>query len=1078
MRGVHLHRPFSLLAAGLLFASRAMAAADFVAFESGPVRPLALSADGNRLFAVNTPGNQLEVFSVGVNGALTRSAVVPVGLEPVAVAVRSATEVWVVNHLSDSVSIVDVGALPRVTRTLLVGDEPRDIVFAGTAGNRAFITAAHRGQNINFDPRLTNQGQGRTDIWVFDADNLGNNLAGNPIRVLKLFGDTARALAKTADGSIVYAAAFHSGNQTTTLNEQVVCNGGAASMGCVVDSLNVPGGLPAPNANVDGIPGPEVGLIVKFNNASGHWEDTLGRDWDNGVRFDLPDQDVFAIDANASPPVELSNFAHVGTVLFNMVVHPTNGKVYVSNLDSRNEVRFEGPGILGTTVRGHLAEAHITVLDGVNVLPRHLNKHINYSVVPAPTAVKAASLSMPTDMVLSSAGSTLYVAAFGSNQVGIFDTAQLDADTFTPSAASHIAIPGGLPGGLALHQTHNRLYVLSRFDNAVSAIDLATKLEAQRVGLLNPEQFKVKQGRRFLYDAQITSSNGEASCASCHIFGDNDDLAWDLGNPDDSVLVNLNQFRLGPLGNADFHPMKGPMTTQTLRGMATHGPMHWRGDRSGANDPGGSFSDEDAAFKRFNPAFEGLIGRSEQLTADQMQAFTDFILSVLPPPNPVRALDNSLTADEQAGRDFYFDTVSDGFFPCNGCHKLAPALGFFGTDGTMTFEGETQHLKIAHLRNAYTKVGMFGMPDIPGIIGGGNNNHRGDQIRGFGFLHDGSVDTVFRFVSGAVFDFGDGGNTLKRQVESFVLAFDSNFAPIVGQQITLTSTNAATADPRIDLLLQRAAAGECDVVVKGTVLGEARGYYRLGSGDFKSDHALETPVSDAALRALALVPGQELTYTAVPPGNGLRIGVDRDRDNALDADEVAGATDPDNDLSQPMTAITCPTNILSNAAVKITRNNGAPGDERISVKGLIALEVANYEPRATGLRFKIVDKDGNNLFYRAVSGGEPLVKNAPGWAISKSKRKWLYKDRFAAPGTLSKVIVRQDKDTAIYRFNLKAKDGNFQVAASALPLSVVAVLGAGDESDSGACGVANFNPSSGSRPRCRISTSGATISCR
>ena len=44
-------------------------------------------------------------------------------------------EIWVVNHLSDSVSIVDIGTTPpRVTRTLLVGDEPRDIVFAGAGG--------------------------------------------------------------------------------------------------------------------------------------------------------------------------------------------------------------------------------------------------------------------------------------------------------------------------------------------------------------------------------------------------------------------------------------------------------------------------------------------------------------------------------------------------------------------------------------------------------------------------------------------------------------------------------------------------------------------------------------------------------------------------------------------------------------------------------------------------------------------------------------------------------------------------------------------------------------------------------
>jgi YVTN family beta-propeller protein len=54
-----------------------------------------------------------------------------VGLEPVAVGVRNNTEVWVVNHLSDSISIVKVGspATRWVVRTLLVGDEPRDIVF-------------------------------------------------------------------------------------------------------------------------------------------------------------------------------------------------------------------------------------------------------------------------------------------------------------------------------------------------------------------------------------------------------------------------------------------------------------------------------------------------------------------------------------------------------------------------------------------------------------------------------------------------------------------------------------------------------------------------------------------------------------------------------------------------------------------------------------------------------------------------------------------------------------------------------------------------------------------------------------
>jgi YVTN family beta-propeller protein len=122
------------------------ARAGFTTFETGEVRPLAMSPDGTKLFVANTPDGRLEIFSIDAGG-LTHSGSVAVGLEPCAVAARTNSEVWVVNHLSDSISIVNVASSPpRVTRTLLVGDEPRDIVFAGAAGNRAFITTAHRGQ--------------------------------------------------------------------------------------------------------------------------------------------------------------------------------------------------------------------------------------------------------------------------------------------------------------------------------------------------------------------------------------------------------------------------------------------------------------------------------------------------------------------------------------------------------------------------------------------------------------------------------------------------------------------------------------------------------------------------------------------------------------------------------------------------------------------------------------------------------------------------------------------------------------------------------------------------------------------
>src|SRR6185369_1332842 len=187
----------------------------FTAFESGQVRPLALSDDGKYLYAVNTPDNRLEIFSVNKQG-IKPAGSVSVGLEPVAVALHD-DEAWVVNHLSDSISIVDLshGAQnARVRRTLLVGDEPRDIVFAGQGRKRAFITTAHRGQNIGFDPQLTTAGVGRADVWVFDATSLGASLGGTPLGVVTLFGDTPRALTTSPDGTTVYAAVFHSGNQT------------------------------------------------------------------------------------------------------------------------------------------------------------------------------------------------------------------------------------------------------------------------------------------------------------------------------------------------------------------------------------------------------------------------------------------------------------------------------------------------------------------------------------------------------------------------------------------------------------------------------------------------------------------------------------------------------------------------------------------------------------------------------------------------------------------------------------------------------------------------------------------------
>jgi len=207
------------------------------------------------------------------------------------------------------------------------------------------------------------------------------------------------------------------------------------------------------------------------------------------------------------------------------------------------------------------------------------------------------------------------------------------------------------------------------------------------------------------------------------------------------------------------------------------------------------------------------------------------------PPNPIRNLDNSLTPAQQAGRDFFFDvTVSLVGGTCASCHRIDPGAnpgegpfaGVFGTDGRSSFDGEPQMVKIPHLRNMYQKIGMFGSAATINSVG--PDPFLGDQVRGFGFSHDGTVPTMFRFNSGfdrtALNPVGlpitPDSAQAKRNMEQFMLAFDTNLAPIVGQQVTLTAATRRAVSPRIDLLVARADAGECDLVAKGRIHREVQ----------------------------------------------------------------------------------------------------------------------------------------------------------------------------------------------------------------------------------------------------------------
>jgi hypothetical protein len=173
------------------------------------------------------------------------------------------------------------------------------------------------------------------------------------------------------------------------------------------------------------------------------------------------------------------------------------------------------------------------------------------------------------------------------------------------------------------------------------------------------------------------------------------------------------------------------------------------------------------------------------------------------------------------------------------------------------------------------------------------------------------MDTVFRFHHGISFsvDFdgpahgagglldGPAGEVQRSQIEAFVLAFPTNFAPIVGQQITLAAGSSAAVAARVDLLRQRADAGDCELIAKTTVADAEVGFLYVGHGRFRTDRRAVPPIGDAALRLLARL--RPVTFTCVPPGSGERIGVDRDGDGAWDGDERDAHTDPADPTSTP-----------------------------------------------------------------------------------------------------------------------------------------------------------------------------------
>jgi YVTN family beta-propeller protein len=784
-------------------------ASAFVNFEARQTNPIRLSPDGRWLCAVNSADARVSVFDTTATPPVLTYEI-PVGLDPVSVNPLTNDELWVVNELSDSVSIVSLSR-GIVTDTINVKDEPADVVFAGAF---AFVSVA-----------------GNNEVRVYSVATHAL------LKTIPVNGQQPRALAVSPNGTKVYVAFAESGNRTTLIPADKA----------PAQPKPTNRSLPQP---------PKVSLIV----------DATDTTWRKVIKYTMPDNDVAEIDTSTLAVTRY--FPRVGTSNLGLAVQPTTGDIFVTNTDARNLVHFE------PNLRAHFVDNRVTRISTVGGALRisDLNPNVNYSVLPNPSA-QATALAQPTAIVFAPQGTFAYVAAFGSDRI-----AKMNADG---TVASRIELASaGVdprnkrgPRGLALNATNAKLYSLNRISNTISVVDTTTNAVVSEVpvGGFDPTPVVIKSGRGFLYDARL-SGNGTVSCASCHLDGTNDRLAWDLGDPNGQMQNVVGPASLtGTTTTFPMHPMKGPMTTQTLKGLKNLAPLHWRGDRS--------------AVSSFNPAFASLLGGS-QLSAADVDAFAQFVDTMNLPPNPNQQLNRTLPAtiaggNPAAGMNTFLTEPYTSTITCNMCHKVDPGPG---TDKTFTsgpVMQQPQTMKVPQLRTLYQKR-FF------------NTTAGAASLDGFGLTHDGTDPGLFAFISRPVFTNFTNDTVRKNNIAAFLLCLDTGTAPAVGFTRTVNAANVADTAVASDwaLLQSQAAASNIDLIVKGTVDGARRGLvYDPVSNSYLSDKTGVGPFTQADLQA-KITAGDTLSLTGVPLGSGVRMGIDRDLDGRLDDDPVVVAALP------------------------------------------------------------------------------------------------------------------------------------------------------------------------------------------
>ena len=867
----------ALLSGGLLVSTSSMAdsrpKAGVVNYETGQVHPVDMTPDRNTLLVVNTAANALEVFDLS-SGTPKLKTTIPVGLDPVTVRARSNTEAWVVNQISDSVSIVDLST-GRVTGTLKTDNEPADVVFAA---GKAYVSCSDA-----------------NSVSVFTL----SNLAAAP-RKVAITGEEPRALAVNANGTEVYVAIFESGNGTTALDGRATVDATGKQTPLIRNVVNRAEGPwkgqnPPPNSGTTfnpplpaGVKPYPVGLIVRQDDA-GRWMDDNKGDWTRLVTGDLsrlsnrvagwklPDNDVAIISTSNDSVIGYKS--RLMNVNMAIDVNPATGQVTVVGTDALNQIRYE-PNLNGKFVQMKLAQ----FLPAGAASVTDLNPHLTYQTPSVPVAQRSLSLGDPRGIKWRADGQTAWVTGMGSDNVIIINNAG--------ARVGQVAVGEG-PTGLALDESRGLAYVLNRFAGSVSVLNLNTRAELGRVSFYDPTPAVIKAGRPFLYSTKF-SGTGHTSCASCHVDAKTDRLAWDLGDPRGAFIpvkdIDINAGL--PTGTPiSVHPMKGPMLTQTFQDIMSFKTLHWRGDKN--------------SLAEFAGTYIHLMSGDAQPSAADMKKFGDFLATVHLPPNPNRNMDDSRkTSITLPDLRTYTATSSTalvelrgkgtGRVNCLQCHLQqgqAPRNA-----GAARLQG--QSFVPPAFAPLYKRVGFW--PSDP----------NGGSTSGFGFQHDGAEHVDLAVTANT-------GTTFQQAALSELLSLEGPTSGLlggekrmdthagVGTQLLVSGAMTAAQTTQLNQMINIAAnSPHAGLIFRRVQNGVQKGGYLVrGSTTSFQGNTLAEKLTRTTLTNDAAA-GTPVTFTLVARGAEHRYGVDADTDGILDGEEVAAGTNP-RDASTPVSITPC-----------------------------------------------------------------------------------------------------------------------------------------------------------------------------